>query len=90
MRTDSAEKLAVRAKPRKSEHVGIWLAVDEQQVRLDVAFPVACPIADQVMVTAFSIERLVSHKRHENALELTIKCGPMLPFGFALVIAFER
>lgn len=44
-RTSSTEKLAVRAKPRKSECVRIRLAVDQQQVGLDVAFTVARPVA---------------------------------------------
>lgn len=64
--TDSTEKLAVRAKPRQPERVGIRLAVDQQQVRLDVTFPVACPIATQVMVAIFSIKWLVSRQRNDN------------------------
>lgn len=88
-RPGSAEKLAVRAKPRQSEGVGIRLAVDQQQVRLDVTFTVACPIAAQVMVAAFDIERLVSRQRYENGPQIAIECGPVLAFGFALVIAFE-
>lgn len=51
--TGSTEKFTVRAKPRKSERIGIRLAVDQQQVRLDVAFPVTCPIAAQVMVAVW-------------------------------------
>ncbi len=65
-RTDSTEKLAVRAKPCKSERVGIRFAVDQQQVRLDMTFPVACPIAAQVMVAVLGIKWLVSRQRHEN------------------------
>jgi len=87
--TGSTEKLAVRAKSRQSEGVGIRLAVDQQQVGLDVAFTVACPIAAQVVVAVFGIERLVSGQRYENGPQIAIERRPVLPFGLTLVIAFE-
>ena len=88
-RSGSTEKLTVRAKPRQSEGVGIRLSIDQQQVGLDVAFTVACPLAAQVMVAVFGSKRLLSHQRHENWLQLAIERSPVLPFGLALVIAFE-
>lgn len=88
-RTGSTEKLAVRAKPRQSQSVGIRLAVDQQQVGLDVAFTVACPIAAQVMVAVFGIKRLVSRQRHENGHQLAIERSPVLSLGLALVVTFE-
>jgi len=56
----------VRTEPRQSKGVGIRLAIDQQQVGLDVAFAVACPIAAQVMIAVFGIERLVSRQCHED------------------------
>ena len=79
----------MRAKPRQSEGVGILLSVDQQQVGLDVTFTLTCPIAAQVMVAVFGGKRLLSHQRHENWLQLAIERSPVLPFGLALVIAFE-
>ena len=37
----------------------------------------------------FGIKRLVSRQRHQNGLQLAIERGPVLPLGFALVVAFE-
>ncbi len=41
------------------------------------------------MVAVFGIERLISHQRHENGLQIAIERSPLLPLGFALVIAFN-
>ena len=82
-RSGSTEKLAVRAKPRQPEGIGIRLSIDRQQVGLDVAFTVACPLAAQVMVAVFGCKRLLSHQRQENWLQLAIERSPVLPFGLA-------
>jgi hypothetical protein len=57
----------VRAKPGQAERVGVGLAVDQQQVGLDVAFPVACPIARKIVIAVFGLKRLVGRQRYENA-----------------------
>ena len=65
-RVDLPEKLAVRAKPRQPERVGIGFAVDQQQVRLDVTFPVARLIAAKIMIVVFGVKRLVARQSREN------------------------
>ena len=37
-------KLGVRTKPHKLQAFGVWLAIDEHQVRLDVAIPMVFPV----------------------------------------------
>ena len=54
-----AEQLAVRPKPRKSERVCIGLAVDQQQVRFDMAFAVSGPIAGKVVIPVAGIKGLI-------------------------------
>ena len=79
----STKKLTVRAKPRKSECVGIRLAIDQQQVGLNVTFTVTSPIAAQVMVAISGIEWLVGRQRYKDWLKLTIERDPVLALGFA-------
>ncbi|EFF46458.1 hypothetical protein XAUC_31650 [Xanthomonas citri pv. aurantifolii str. ICPB 10535] len=85
----SAEKLAVRAKPRQSQGVGVGLAVDQQQVRLDVTFPIARPIAGKIVIAIACIERLIGRQCDQHRLDRVIKRGAMLPLGFPLVVALE-
>lgn len=60
------------------------------QVWFDVAFAITCPVAAQVVVTAFDVKWLISHQRHKNRQEIAIERGAVLAFDFALVIAFKR
>ena len=78
----------MRAKPCQSESVGIRLAVDQQQVGLDVAFPITCPVAAQVVIAEFCVKRLIGRQGHENGLQIAIERSPMLALGLALVVAF--
>jgi len=55
-----------------------------------VAFAITCPVAAQVVVTAFDVKWLISHQRHKNRQEIAIERGAVLAFDFALVIAFKR
>ena len=55
-----------------------------------MAFTVARPIATQVMVAAFGVERLIGRKRHENSLQIVIERSPVPALGLALVVTFER
>ena len=57
-RLASAEKLAVRAKPRQSQGV-VRLAIDQRQVGLDVALTVARPIAGKVVIAVACTEGLI-------------------------------
>jgi hypothetical protein len=45
-----SKKLAVRTHPNELQHLCIRLAVDQQQVRFEVAFPVFVPFTGQTMV----------------------------------------
>ncbi|SMH66227.1 protein of unknown function [Acidithiobacillus ferrivorans] len=89
-RLASAEKLAVRAKPRQSQGVGVGLAIDQQQVGLDVALTVARPIAGKVVIAVACIEGLIGRQCDQHRLERVIKRGAVLALGLALVVAFER
>lgn len=70
-RLASAEQLAMGAKPRQSQGVGVGLAVDQQQVGLDVAFAVARPIAGKIVVAVSHIQGLIGRQRDQNRLEPT-------------------
>jgi hypothetical protein len=58
------------AKPRQSQGVGVGLAVDQQQVGLDVAFAVARPIAGKIVVAVSHIQGLIGRQRDQNRLSL--------------------
>ena len=88
-RSQSAEKLAVRAESCQSEGVGVGLAVDEQQVGLDVAFPIACPITRKVVIAVADIQGRIGRQRDQNRLELFIERGAVPTFGLPLVVMFE-
>ena len=54
-----AEQVAVRPGAGKRQHQNIILyAIDKQPVRENMTFPMACPIAGQVMVAVFIRQRL--------------------------------
>ena len=65
----------MRAKPRQAQDVGIGLAVDQQQVGLDVAFTVARPIAGKVVIAVARIEGLIGRQRDQNRLEVIIRAA---------------
>ena len=54
-----------------------------------MALPVASPIAAQVMVSVFGVQWLISRQGNENGPQVTVQRRPMLPLGFAFVVALE-
>jgi hypothetical protein len=88
--SSSSEKLAVRAKPGQAKRVGVGLAIDQQQVRLDVAFPIACPIARKIVIAVAGIQRLIHRQSDQKRLEVIVERSAVTSFGFPLVVAFER
>lgn len=54
-----------------------------------MTFAVAAPIATQVVIAVFDMERLVSRQRYQNGPQITVECRSVLAFGLALVIAFK-
>lgn len=84
------ESLAMRAKPRQPQSVGIRLPVDQQQVGLDVTFAVARPIARKIVVAITRIQRLIGRQCNQHRLERVIERGSMLALSLPLVVALER
>ena len=74
-RLASAEQLAMGAKPRQSQGVGVGRAVHQQQVGLDVAFAVARPIAGKIVVAVSHIQGLIGRQRDQNRLEVIIRAA---------------
>ena len=74
----SAEKLAVRAKPGQSQGVGVGLAVNQQQVGLDVAFTVACLIVRKVVIAVACIQRLIGCQCEQHRSEYFIERAAVL------------
>lgn len=75
----------MRAKSCQSQGIGIRLAIDQQQVRLDVAFPVASPIAGKIVVTVACVKGLVGASATSTGLEGTIECGAVQALGLTFV-----
>jgi hypothetical protein len=74
----------MRAKPHQLKCVGVWLPVDKQQVRLDMAVPEVFPIAAQRVVTVFFGQRLVIRQRLQDLDEIVLQRRPMRPFASRL------
>jgi len=56
---ESTEKLAVRTETDELQNFSIWLAVDQQKIRFEVAFPVIAPLSCQSMVTIVLRQRSI-------------------------------
>jgi len=80
----STEKFAVRAKPCQSQGVGVGLAIDQQQVGLDMALTVARPIAGKVVIAVACIEGLIGRQCDQYRLERVIKRGAVLTLASRL------
>jgi len=48
-----AEEFAMGAHADQLENMGVWLAVDQEQVRSEVAFAMVIPFAGELMVAVF-------------------------------------
>ena len=84
------EKLTVRSKPCQSQGVRVGLAVNQQQVGLDVAFAIARPIAGKIMIAVTSIQWLIGRLRDQDRLEILIERGTVSALGLPFVVALER
>ena len=83
-----SEELTVGAEAGKPQGVFSGQAVDEQQVRLDVAFPVIGPMASQGMITMLGLQWHVIRQCHQDGREYTVESLAMTP-AFPLVILPE-
>ncbi len=77
------------AKSREPKNVLTRLPVNQKQVRFDVTFSVARPIAAQFMVAVPGLKRLICDYRLQNGAQRAIERHPMLTFGFTFVIALK-
>jgi len=71
----SSEDFAMGSEPGQPQSFGVRLAVDQQQVRLDVAFAIASPFAAQFMIAASWRQRLIVCKSRQNRREIGIQRG---------------
>nr|UPI14050.1 hypothetical protein JDDFFMMN_00055 [Klebsiella pneumoniae] len=76
------------AKPRQSQGVGVGLAVDQQQVGLDVAFAVARPIAGKIVVAVSHIQGLIGRQRDQNGT--VAKLAMRQPFVLFKGLTFQK
>jgi hypothetical protein len=59
----------MRTKPDKFQHTRFFLLlVNQQQVRLDVTFPVVFPVADKGVVTEVFRQGLILNHKDEDGL----------------------
>ncbi|OGT34878.1 MAG: hypothetical protein A2W28_01055 [Gammaproteobacteria bacterium RBG_16_51_14] len=56
----------MRTKPCQPQGVCIWLAVDQQQVWLDVTLSIPSPITAQRMIAIFLWQRLIDKQQFQN------------------------
>lgn len=80
----------MRAQPCQAQAIRIRLAVDQQQVGLDVGSPVARPAAGKVVIAVSRIEWLIARQRAPNPLEIVIKRVAVPLFGLVLLVVRER
>jgi len=55
-------------KPGQAERVGVGLEVDQQQVGLDMTFPIACPIARKIVIAVAGIQGLIRRQGDQTGL----------------------
>ena len=54
------EKLTVRTQTDKLQYLSIWLAVDQQQIGLEVALPMVAPVPSQSVIVISFGQRFVT------------------------------
>jgi hypothetical protein len=72
------------SKPGQPQSFGVRLAVDQQQVWLDVAFAIAAPFAAQLMIAASQRQRLIVCRHSQNRTTSRIVLPALLAI-YALV-----
>jgi hypothetical protein len=57
----SSEKLTVGTESSQTQKVICTLSIDQQEIRFDVAFAIACPISAQIVISPTRRERATRH-----------------------------
>jgi hypothetical protein len=68
----SQAKFTVRAEANELQHGVIWLAINQHQIRLDVAISVVFPVACQRVVAVLLSQWLIIRQNHEDRDEITL------------------
>lgn len=79
----------MRAEADELQHGVIRLAVNQDQVRLDMTVSVVLPLAAQCVVAVLLGQWLVVGQRLDQADELALQRQPVRAFGFAFQIVPE-
>ena len=79
----------MRAEANELQRVVVGLAVDQDQVGLDMAIPVITPIPGQRVVTVAHFRCFIIRQEVQNWHQVGIERCPVLTFGFSFVVAVE-
>ena len=75
----STKKLSVRAEADELQRVRIWLPVDQQQIRSEVALATVVPRSRQRMISVRLRQRSICCQRIDNARHELVYLSAMLP-----------
>src|SRR3546814_14131917 len=84
-----SEYLAMRPKAREAQRFVVGLGVDQHQIGLDVAIPVARPIAAQIMVAVFGIKRTLGRVRGQAGPKTGIDVRSLPALYSSRVVALD-
>lgn len=84
-----AEEVGVRAQPDQLDHIR-HKAINQQKVRLHMAFPMVGPISDQAVIPAPRWKRPAILETGQNFLQVSFKRCPTFPLQGVAEVAFER
>ena len=79
----------MRTETNQIEMIVIRFPVNQQQIRLDVAVSVICPITRERMIEVVSGQYLIGYKQAHNLHQGGIKCFSMPSRFFPFVVALE-
>ena len=79
----------MRAKSGQAQDFFFSLAVDEEQVRLDVALTISTPVTAQLVVAMSWLQLEIAGERGQDRYEVVLKRRSVLAPALPLVVAFE-
>jgi len=79
----------MRAKSGQAQDFFFSLAVDEEQVRLDVALTISTPVTAQLMVEKSRLQWKIAGERGQDRYEVVLKRRSVLAPALPLVVALE-
>jgi hypothetical protein len=83
------KQIAVGTETAEVQSFRVWLVIDQEQIRLEVAFPMADPFGRKRMIAMPSGQRLICRQQFNNRQEQVVKLAAEPSREGALVVFLE-